>query len=180
MLVELSSAMGVFGMQTVGGDDTGATPIARSEMPPKVDETEKRPGVATRAASAADPGHVVIFDTTLRDGEQSPGISLDAGEKLEIAEQLARARCGLHRSRLSGRQPRGLRGGAGHRPDRRQRPDGTGDLRAVADAAVGRRPVLGRPFGRRGGPHPRVHLDEPAAHGAHAQDDAGPGARGDP
>src|SRR5947207_1812133 len=33
---------------------------------------------------------VVIFDTTLRDGEQSPGISLDVGEKLEIAEQLAR------------------------------------------------------------------------------------------
>ncbi|MBV8986619.1 MAG: 2-isopropylmalate synthase, partial [Acidimicrobiia bacterium] len=33
---------------------------------------------------------VIIFDTTLRDGEQSPGISLDAGEKLEIAEQLAR------------------------------------------------------------------------------------------
>src|SRR4051794_3444726 len=33
---------------------------------------------------------VIIFDTTLRDGEQSPGISLDAGEKLEIAEQLSR------------------------------------------------------------------------------------------
>jgi len=33
---------------------------------------------------------VVIFDTTLRDGEQSPGISLDPAEKLEIAEQLAR------------------------------------------------------------------------------------------
>ncbi len=33
---------------------------------------------------------VIIFDTTLRDGEQSPGISLDALEKLEIAEQLAR------------------------------------------------------------------------------------------
>jgi 2-isopropylmalate synthase len=33
---------------------------------------------------------VTIFDTTLRDGEQSPGISLDEGEKLEIAEQLAR------------------------------------------------------------------------------------------
>ena len=33
---------------------------------------------------------VVIFDTTLRDGEQSPGISLDVGEKLEIAGQLAR------------------------------------------------------------------------------------------
>ena len=34
--------------------------------------------------------HVKIFDTTLRDGEQSPGISLDVAEKLEIAEQLAR------------------------------------------------------------------------------------------
>ncbi|MCJ7436661.1 MAG: 2-isopropylmalate synthase [Acidimicrobiia bacterium] len=34
--------------------------------------------------------HVRIFDTTLRDGEQSPGISLDVAEKLEIAEQLAR------------------------------------------------------------------------------------------
>jgi len=33
---------------------------------------------------------VTIFDTSLRDGEQSPGISLDQGEKLEIAEQLAR------------------------------------------------------------------------------------------
>ena len=33
---------------------------------------------------------VVIFDTTLRDGEQAPGISLDTAEKLEIAEQLAR------------------------------------------------------------------------------------------
>lgn len=34
--------------------------------------------------------NVVIFDTTLRDGEQSPGISLDPAEKLEIADQLAR------------------------------------------------------------------------------------------
>jgi 2-isopropylmalate synthase len=38
--------------------------------------------------SATD--RVTIFDTTLRDGEQSPGISLDQGEKVEIAEQLAR------------------------------------------------------------------------------------------
>jgi 2-isopropylmalate synthase len=33
---------------------------------------------------------VIIFDTTLRDGEQSPGISLNTAEKLEIAQQLAR------------------------------------------------------------------------------------------
>ena len=37
-----------------------------------------------------DPDRVVIFDTTLRDGEQSPGISLNTTEKLEIAHQLAR------------------------------------------------------------------------------------------
>jgi 2-isopropylmalate synthase len=37
-----------------------------------------------------DPNRVVVFDTTLRDGEQSPGISLNTGEKLEIAQQLAR------------------------------------------------------------------------------------------
>lgn len=33
---------------------------------------------------------VTIFDTTLRDGEQSPGASLSITEKLEIAEQLAK------------------------------------------------------------------------------------------
>jgi 2-isopropylmalate synthase len=37
---------------------------------------------------AVDP--VRVFDTTLRDGEQSPGISLNLKEKVEIAEQLAR------------------------------------------------------------------------------------------
>jgi 2-isopropylmalate synthase len=33
---------------------------------------------------------VRVFDTTLRDGEQSPGIALNQQEKLEIAHQLAR------------------------------------------------------------------------------------------
>ncbi|MCE1188433.1 MAG: 2-isopropylmalate synthase [Ignavibacteria bacterium] len=33
---------------------------------------------------------IIIFDTTLRDGEQSPGASLNIYEKLEIARQLAK------------------------------------------------------------------------------------------
>jgi len=33
---------------------------------------------------------VIIFDTTLRDGEQSPGATLNTSEKIEIARQLAR------------------------------------------------------------------------------------------
>ena len=37
-----------------------------------------------------DPNTVLIFDTTLRDGEQSPGATLTPSEKLEIARQLSR------------------------------------------------------------------------------------------
>ncbi len=40
--------------------------------------------------SKTESEHLIIFDTTLRDGEQAPGISLDVTEKLEIAEQLAK------------------------------------------------------------------------------------------
>jgi 2-isopropylmalate synthase len=49
---------------------------------------------ADRTASGGGKGdgaeQVEIFDTTLRDGEQSPGISLNTQEKVEIASQLAR------------------------------------------------------------------------------------------
>ena len=34
--------------------------------------------------------YVQVFDTTLRDGEQSPGATLTSSEKLEIARMLAR------------------------------------------------------------------------------------------
>ena len=33
---------------------------------------------------------VIIFDTTLRDGEQSPGCSMNLQEKMEVARQLAK------------------------------------------------------------------------------------------
>jgi 2-isopropylmalate synthase len=42
------------------------------------------------AGNGKHADRVYIFDTTLRDGEQSPGISLNVQEKLEIAHQLAR------------------------------------------------------------------------------------------
>ncbi len=41
-------------------------------------------------AMRTDQERVYIFDTTLRDGEQSPGASLTTSQKLEIAHQLAR------------------------------------------------------------------------------------------
>nr|CAD1817216.1 unnamed protein product [Ananas comosus var. bracteatus] len=37
-----------------------------------------------------DPDYVRIFDTTLRDGEQSPGATMTSAEKLVVARQLAR------------------------------------------------------------------------------------------
>src|SRR3979409_696950 len=39
-----------------------------------------------RAAKADD--RLIIFDTTLRDGEQSPGASMNLAEKLEVAHAL--------------------------------------------------------------------------------------------
>ena len=33
---------------------------------------------------------IKIYDTTLRDGEQTPGVNLNFSEKLEIAKQLER------------------------------------------------------------------------------------------
>jgi len=40
-------------------------------------------------ATARDPDRVLIFDTTLRDGEQSPGCSMTQPEKLRVAKALA-------------------------------------------------------------------------------------------
>jgi 2-isopropylmalate synthase len=37
---------------------------------------------------ATDSSRIIIFDTTLRDGEQSPGCSMDHEEKLEVAQAL--------------------------------------------------------------------------------------------
>ncbi|KAJ3084264.1 hypothetical protein HDU99_002272 [Rhizoclosmatium hyalinum] len=41
-------------------------------------------------ATPADKQKLIVFDTTLRDGEQSPGVTLTTEEKIEIAKQLSR------------------------------------------------------------------------------------------
>jgi 2-isopropylmalate synthase len=47
------------------------------------------PPDSTVSPSAPDANRVRIFDTTLRDGEQSPGASMNIAEKLEMARALA-------------------------------------------------------------------------------------------
>ena len=43
-----------------------------------------------RARADPNKDRLIIFDTTLRDGEQSPGATLNLTEKLQIARQLSR------------------------------------------------------------------------------------------
>src|SRR4029079_3166333 len=51
--------------------------------------TWKRTGECSEELSPMSDNRLVIFDTTLRDGEQSPGASMNLAEKLEIAHALA-------------------------------------------------------------------------------------------
>ena len=49
-------------------------------------------------AEQTEPGKIRIFDTTLRDGEESPGATMTPEDRLRIAEMLAEAQGRLHRS----------------------------------------------------------------------------------
>src|SRR4051812_17818416 len=63
----------------------------RGGRKPQTDEKQTRADKPDREHDMTqDADRVLIFDTTLRDGEQSPGISLNTAEKLEIAQQLVR------------------------------------------------------------------------------------------
>ena len=42
------------------------------------------------SANDVDQNSIIIFDTTLRDGEQSPGATMTKDEKLRIAKALER------------------------------------------------------------------------------------------
>ncbi|KAG2303208.1 hypothetical protein Bca52824_031859 [Brassica carinata] len=58
-----------------------------SDPPPSL-RRRRRPEYIPNRIS--DPNYVRVFDTTLRDGEQSPGATLTSKEKIDIARQLAK------------------------------------------------------------------------------------------
>ena len=71
--------------------DAGAPQVDGDDVP-AIDDVEQF-AIADMRAYAREIAHgdtVVVFDTTLRDGEQSPGATLNTQEKLDIARQLSR------------------------------------------------------------------------------------------
>ena len=118
---------------------------------------------------------VRIFDTTLRDGEQSPGIALNAGEKVEIARQLERLGVNVIEAGFAISSP----GEVEAHPRRRQ----GGRMRRRIAGAVQRRGHRRRhrvAARRQHAAHPHVHRNVGHPHGAQAAHDAGRGGRGRP
>ena len=54
-------------------------------------EQQTEYSIITKKENHTVPEKVYIFDTTLRDAEQTPGAALNLEEKLEIAKHLAKA-----------------------------------------------------------------------------------------
>ena len=84
---------------------------------------------------------VFVFDTTLRDGEQAPGASMNLAQKLTVARALASLGVDVDGGGLPGRVARRLPGGGSDRPaggradDLRARPRPTGpDIDAALKA----------------------------------------------
>ena len=124
----------------------------------------------TKETTMADK--LIIFDTTLRDGEQSPGASMTKDEKLRIARQLERLKVDVIEAGFRGQLQRRLRGRAGHR----QRDQGLDRLLAVARQRP-RHLARGRGAQGRGArAHPHLHRHLAAAHGKEAAHDARAGA----
>jgi 2-isopropylmalate synthase len=63
--------------------------IAAASAPAAADSVHPTHGANGSAGGPADTEVIRIFDTTLRDGEQSPGASMTLPEKLEMARALA-------------------------------------------------------------------------------------------
>lgn len=62
--------------------------LRREKGPPEITTEIDVKNVTPQGAAMSDK--LIIFDTTLRDGEQSPGASMTKEEKIRIAKQLER------------------------------------------------------------------------------------------
>lgn len=124
---------------------------------------DDRQGLSMNPRSTA-PDPVRVFDTTLRDGEQSPGATLNADEKLQIAEQLARLgvdviEAGFPASSpgdLSAVQQIAVSAGRAKRLDKHGSPADPPGIAAMARAS--RADIDQAWRGVRDAKHPRIHI----------------------
>jgi hypothetical protein len=125
-----------------------------------------------RAVAAGDT--VLIFDTTLRDGEQSPGATLHIQEKLEIAHQLARLGVDIMEAGFPAASPgdleavRRIANTVGRTPRRGKNGEvarAAGDRRASARQQERHRQGMGGCTGRRAPAHPHLPGDQRHSHG---------------
>ncbi len=116
----------------------------------------------------SEQDRVLIFDTTLRDGEQSPGATMTHAEKLEIAETARRHGRRHHRGRVSHRLGRRFPRGQARSPRRSKNAVICGLARANLP---GYRPLLGGGETRATPAHPHLHRHLAAAP-RHSQPDA--------
>ncbi len=65
------------------------TAISRTQRFAASSHLISAPRAFMSSASKKEKERLIIFDTTLRDGEQSPGATLNIEEKLQIAKQLS-------------------------------------------------------------------------------------------
>ncbi len=112
---------------------------------------------------------VIVFDTTLRDGEQSPGASMNLEEKVRIAQVLEEMGVDVIEAGFPISSPRRLRGGARDR----QADQDLDRLRPGARRARRHRAGGGSDRARAARPHPHLHLHQPAAHEVQAAAGAG-------
>jgi hypothetical protein len=118
--------------------------------------------------------HLIIFDTTLRDGEQSPGASMTKEEKLRVARQLERMQVDVIEA--------GFRGSVARR-FRRYPVDCTGDQgldRLLAGPLQRERHSASRrgDYPGRAWPDSYVHRHQSDPHGEEAAHGARSGRRG--
>ncbi|CAM9475964.1 unnamed protein product [Heterosigma akashiwo] len=76
-------------MQSASVVSKGLSMVIKDPVGGKVQDICVKP-TAHDLATGRDPTRVKVFDTTLRDGEQSPGCTMTEEEKIAVAKQLAR------------------------------------------------------------------------------------------
>ena len=74
------------------GDNNANTVVTTNALVPGPDDqkVQRNPRPEYIPGKIQDPRYVRVFDTTLRDGEQSPGATLTSTEKVQIATNLAK------------------------------------------------------------------------------------------